>query len=168
MRGSKVKWLASFVMSAIFCRTVTAGEYFDPGLLQNIDGKAALSDTSLLSQGYQPAGTYRVHINVNEKPIMMSSVRFEPDKNKQLVACLSFKAYQKLGVDMSKVSSKAEDNELKNTCVPMEEQVPGAKSSFDFSKLELDITLPQTVLLKWFTEFGHLNRGDMLTSEQYR
>ncbi|BED25806.1 putative transposase [Escherichia coli 2-052-05_S4_C3] len=24
------------------------------------------------------------------------------------------------------------------------------------------------VILKWFTEFGHLNRGDMLTSEQHR
>ncbi len=24
------------------------------------------------------------------------------------------------------------------------------------------------LLLKWFTEFGHLNRGDMLTSEQHR
>nr|QEQ69668.1 hypothetical protein [Klebsiella pneumoniae] len=24
------------------------------------------------------------------------------------------------------------------------------------------------VRLKWFTEFGHLNRGDMLTSEQHR
>nr|WP_256996209.1 MFS transporter [Escherichia coli] len=23
-------------------------------------------------------------------------------------------------------------------------------------------------LLKWHTEFGHLNRGDMLTSEQHR
>ncbi|MCV6067013.1 hypothetical protein OFP26_14915, partial [Escherichia coli] len=23
-------------------------------------------------------------------------------------------------------------------------------------------------LVKWFTEFGHLNRGDMLTSEQHR
>ncbi|CCK08182.1 Chromosome partitioning ATPase in PFGI-1-like cluster, ParA-like [Cronobacter sakazakii 696] len=23
-------------------------------------------------------------------------------------------------------------------------------------------------MLKWFTEFGHLNRGDMLTSEQHR
>ncbi len=23
-------------------------------------------------------------------------------------------------------------------------------------------------LMKWFTEFGHLNRGDMLTSEQHR
>ncbi|PSY39137.1 hypothetical protein C7B09_21610 [Escherichia albertii] len=24
------------------------------------------------------------------------------------------------------------------------------------------------VILKWHTEFGHLNRGDMLTSEQHR
>ncbi|EFW58339.1 hypothetical protein SGF_04361 [Shigella flexneri CDC 796-83] len=24
------------------------------------------------------------------------------------------------------------------------------------------------VYLKWHTEFGHLNRGDMLTSEQHR
>lgn len=24
------------------------------------------------------------------------------------------------------------------------------------------------VNVKWFTEFGHLNRGDMLTSEQHR
>ncbi|MHB2127407.1 hypothetical protein ACYCDK_11870 [Escherichia coli] len=28
--------------------------------------------------------------------------------------------------------------------------------------------LPVPVKLKWFTEFGHLNRGDMLTSEQHR
>ncbi|EOL8978103.1 fimbria/pilus outer membrane usher protein [Cronobacter turicensis] len=146
MRGTKLKWLASFVMSAIFCRTVAAGEYFDPGLLQAVDGKAALSDTSLLNQGYQPAGTYRVHINVNEKPVMISSVRFELNKDKQLVACLSFKAYQKLGVDMKKISSDAKDNELKSTCVPMEEQVPGTKLAFDFSRLQLDIIIPQTVL----------------------
>ncbi|MCU4144273.1 hypothetical protein JKF61_17770 [Klebsiella quasipneumoniae] len=25
-----------------------------------------------------------------------------------------------------------------------------------------------SVGVKWFTEFGHLNRGDMLTSEQHR
>ncbi|MDZ0108568.1 hypothetical protein M1V68_22150, partial [Klebsiella pneumoniae] len=28
--------------------------------------------------------------------------------------------------------------------------------------------LPEKFSLKWFTEFGHLNRGDMLTSEQHR
>ncbi|HAV9820223.1 TPA: hypothetical protein ACF2VU_001632 [Escherichia coli] len=26
----------------------------------------------------------------------------------------------------------------------------------------------EVIGLKWFTEFGHLNRGDMLTSEQHR
>ncbi|WP_371113400.1 ASCH domain-containing protein [Klebsiella pneumoniae] len=29
-----------------------------------------------------------------------------------------------------------------------------------------DVT--EAFALKWFTEFGHLNRGDMLTSEQHR
>ncbi|ART43852.1 hypothetical protein DNNLJILF_02606 [Escherichia coli] len=29
-------------------------------------------------------------------------------------------------------------------------------------------TKPVSNELKWFTEFGHLNRGDMLTSEQHR
>ena len=26
----------------------------------------------------------------------------------------------------------------------------------------------EALIVKWFTEFGHLNRGDMLTSEQHR
>ncbi|EDX36456.1 putative transposase [Shigella dysenteriae 155-74] len=27
---------------------------------------------------------------------------------------------------------------------------------------------PPMMFMKWHTEFGHLNRGDMLTSEQHR
>lgn len=146
MRSTQLTWLASVVMSVFFCRTLCAGEYFDPGLLQAVDGKAALSDTSLLSQGVQPAGTYRVHINVNGNPVMISSVRFDHNKEKQLIACLSFKAYQKLGVNMSKLLSDAKDNELTKNCAPMEEQVPETKTDFDFTKLQLDITIPQTVL----------------------
>ncbi|XST30812.1 hypothetical protein ACNFZ4_24965 (plasmid) [Escherichia coli] len=30
------------------------------------------------------------------------------------------------------------------------------------------LLLSFVTVLKWFTEFGHLNRGDMLTSEQHR
>ncbi|EOC1566232.1 fimbrial biogenesis outer membrane usher protein [Cronobacter dublinensis] len=146
MRDTRIKWLASFVASVIFSRAVWAGEYFDPGLLQAVNGNAPVADTSLLSQGYQPPGTYRVHINVNEKPVMFSNVRFEANKDKQLVACLSFKAYEKLGIDMSKLASKAEDNELKKTCFSIEDQVPEVKTHFDFSKLTLDITIPQTIL----------------------
>ncbi|MEW8797968.1 hypothetical protein AB2523_30615, partial [Klebsiella michiganensis] len=34
--------------------------------------------------------------------------------------------------------------------------------------VSIHISQDETVPLKWFTEFGHLNRGDMLTSEQHR
>ncbi len=43
--------------------------------------------------------------------------------------------------------------------------------------LEINAMLPSTTAIshasfqekvKWHTEFGHLNRGDMLTSEQHR
>ncbi|MDF3563635.1 helix-turn-helix domain-containing protein, partial [Shigella flexneri] len=30
------------------------------------------------------------------------------------------------------------------------------------------LTTRQACIVKWHTEFGHLNRGDMLTSEQHR
>ncbi|EGT5652382.1 hypothetical protein AUN00_11440 [Cronobacter sakazakii] len=41
------------------------------------------------------------------------------------------------------------------------------------SSFKLLVSLIDTIAyleygVKWFTEFGHLNRGDMLTSEQYR
>ncbi len=32
----------------------------------------------------------------------------------------------------------------------------------------LDDQSDTEIIMKWFTEFGHLNRGDMLTSEQHR
>jgi len=39
------------------------------------------------------------------------------------------------------------------------------------TRVSRDDWVPQGVgglEVKWFTEFGHLNRGDMLTSEQHR
>ncbi|WP_312983287.1 fimbria/pilus outer membrane usher protein [Atlantibacter sp.] len=146
MRSPTKTWLTSLAVTAACVQTALAGEYFDPGLLQAVNGNAAIADTRALSQGFQPAGIYRVHVNVNDQSVMVSDVRFEADNKKQLVACLSYQDYQKLGVDMSKLNAKAEDNALKNTCLPIEEQVPGSKSNFDFSKLQLDISLPQTVL----------------------
>ncbi len=34
--------------------------------------------------------------------------------------------------------------------------------------LRASVALHGRSVMKWFTEFGHLNRGDMLTSEQHR
>jgi len=146
MCSTKNAKIVILTVSIFLSSRVYAKEFFDPGLLQAVNGNAAIADTSLLSEGYQPAGTYRVHIDVNGKSILYSSVRFEPDKDKQLVACLSFQSYQKLGVDMSKIDANAEDNEVKNACISMEEQLPGTKVDFDFSKMKLDVSIPQTVL----------------------
>ncbi|MCX8271796.1 IS1 family transposase, partial [Escherichia coli] len=57
-------------------------------------------------------------------------------------------------------------------CAEMDEQwgYVGAKSRQRWLFYAYD-RLRKTVVahvLKWFTEFGHLNRGDMLTSEQHR
>ncbi|VDZ75699.1 Uncharacterised protein [Atlantibacter hermannii] len=51
MHGAKFKIIASLVSSAIICRSALAGEYFDPGLLQAVNGQDAITDTSLISQG---------------------------------------------------------------------------------------------------------------------
>ncbi|EPQ9442548.1 hypothetical protein ACVEDE_024570 (plasmid) [Enterobacter hormaechei] len=37
-----------------------------------------------------------------------------------------------------------------------------------FDELKVNAGAFAGFALKWFTEFGHLNRGDMLTSEHYR
>ncbi|MCG0457716.1 fimbrial biogenesis outer membrane usher protein [Enterobacter cloacae complex sp. ECC445] len=145
MQNTRISWLALFVASGIL-RPLYAGEYFDPGLLQTVNGGATINDTTLLSQGYQPAGTYQVHIDVNGKERLVSAIRFELNKDKQLIPCLSFNTYQKLGVDMNKVDSKNDDNELTNACKPMEEQLPGTKVVYDFATLQLDISIPQTLL----------------------
>ena len=146
MRCVKFTWLMPFAVSAVCSQPAWSGEHFDPGLLQSVNGNAVINDTALLSQGFQPPGTYSVHIDVNGKSVLVSNVRFEANSDKQLVACLSFETYKKLGVDMNKLKSGSEDNALKDACISIEEQIPGAKSTFDFSQLKLEISLPQTVL----------------------
>nr|MDN1544500.1 hypothetical protein [Escherichia coli] len=55
---------------------------------------------------------------------------------------------------------------------PLSEQC--SKKAHDQFLADLASILPSNTTplivsdVKWFTEFGHLNRGDMLTSEQHR
>ncbi len=44
----------------------------------------------------------------------------------------------------------------------------GDLKNVDLDLFDTSITEARLGVLKWFTEFGHLNRGDMLTSEQHR
>jgi len=44
----------------------------------------------------------------------------------------------------------------------------GKRSLCARADVNVDNYVTSEAELKWFTEFGHLNRGDMLTSEQHR
>lgn len=55
--------------------------------------------------------------------------------------------------------------ELSSWTISFENDSP--ECLYEFERLLNDYALREK-LLKWFTEFGHLNRGDMLTSEQHR
>lgn len=146
MYSFRTSWLTPVAASLLLTRVAFAGEYFDPGLLQSVNGSNPIGDTSALSQGHQPPGIYRVKINVNGRAILINDVRFEQNKDKVLVPCLSFSTLQKLGVDMDNVESGMKDNDKDETCTPAETLFPGLKVDFDFSKLELNIAIPQTLL----------------------
>lgn len=147
MRATDLALACMLVLLDMFNQSAYADMYFDPGLLSPVNGSKTIDDATLLAQGAQPPGEYSVHIFVNGEPAMVSSVRFELDENNKLYPCLGFSAFRKLGVDMSKIKSKSDDNDTTKGCVAMQEYFPDASVKFDFANLKLDIKLPQTVLL---------------------
>lgn len=53
--------------------------------------------------------------------------------------------------------------------IPVTASVPASASADKTESQRIRETIiAQLPEVKWFTEFGHLNRGDMLTSEQHR
>ncbi|MCU2906874.1 hypothetical protein N8S42_24685, partial [Enterobacter hormaechei subsp. steigerwaltii] len=52
--------------------------------------------------------------------------------------------------------------------IELAEALQGFTSKEVISHGDRFILIIDNLDLKWFTEFGHLNRGDMLTSEQHR
>jgi outer membrane usher protein FimD/PapC len=60
---------------------VVSKEYFDPMLLQSIDGKQTITDTSMFSTGGQPPGVYRVNVKVNEQTVLNTSLEFKQKRH---------------------------------------------------------------------------------------
>ncbi|MBP2167371.1 outer membrane usher protein [Erwinia toletana] len=124
--------------------------HFDPSM---IDGNAdSVSDLSQFErEGTQLAGAYPVDIYVNGNNAASRVVRFMPAQNSAevhdatgLVACLTIKDLAATGVNTSAfaaLSSRADDY-----CVVLGKDIPGAYTAFDFSKMRLDISMPQAAM----------------------
>jgi outer membrane usher protein len=145
--------LAATIVTAL-CPGISAGEsYFNPRFLSEDD--AAVADLSRFEKGsHQAPGEYRVDIWRNEEFISTEDLRFveatavrpgETVKTGGLTPCLDVDWLKRLGLNMlaypDLVKYKAGE------CVPLDEAIPGAETTFDFAKLRLDISLPQASLL---------------------
>ncbi|STK29523.1 transposase [Escherichia coli] len=50
----------------------------------------------------------------------------------------------------------------------MQHLMVGYPKYYQTADYALRLSVMADIAMKWHTEFGHLNRGDMLTSEQHR
>ena len=143
------------VFAGLFAPHVRADEYFNPAFLSSGE-KGAVADLSSFQNGESQApGTYRVDIYLNNDFISGQDIEFKaqkevdpdgkfPGDDTGLVACLSAKKLEDIGIDINIPEDKKQSAE--GACVNIASMIKDAKSTFDFSKQRLDISVPQVAL----------------------
>lgn len=135
-----------------------AEQYFNPAFLSN--DPSAVADLSQFNKsGGQAPGSYRVDIYINDSFIATRDVDFKTEKEKQesaensgktpnsdpsLTPYFSIKELEGFGVN---TKSLPELKDLPPTqSNDLAKSIPGAKASFDFEKLRLDLSIPQIAM----------------------
>jgi outer membrane usher protein len=146
--------LTATILASLWPGLAVAESYFNPAFLS--DDTAAVADLSRFEKGSsQPPGVYRVDIWRNDEFVATEDVNFaaadkklsasEAVKSGGLTPCLDTEWLKRLGLNMLAYPELAK---LKSgECVPVTTAVPGAEISYDFSRLRLDISLPQASLI---------------------
>ncbi|CAI1567271.1 Outer membrane usher protein fimD precursor [Serratia quinivorans] len=157
---------------ALMTTPAWAEMYFNPAFLS--DDPSAVADLSRFQQGGgQAAGKYQVDIYVNQDLYKTQTLTFRekktlpaeqtpiatdatavvdlsggaaeiPDDGTGLSPCLTVEMLTDMGVKATALTSLA--NVPKDQCINIEQALPGAYTSFDFSKLQLNVSIPQAVM----------------------
>jgi outer membrane usher protein len=146
--------LTATILASLWPGLAVAESYFNPAFLS--DDTAAVADLSRFEKGSsQPPGVYRVDIWRNDEFVATEDVNFaaadkklsasEAVKSGGLTPCLDTEWLKRLGLNMLAYPELAKFKP--GECVPVTTAVPGAEISYDFSRLRLDISLPQASLI---------------------
>ncbi|MDV0597914.1 MULTISPECIES: fimbrial biogenesis usher protein [unclassified Enterobacter] len=146
--------LALCVCSGFFAAHARAEEYFNPAFLDNGSGNVA-DLSSFQNGGNQAPGTYRVDVYLNNESVSDQDVEFRsqktvdpdgkfPSDDTGLVACLSPRKLEDMGIDINIPADKKQTAE--GDCTNIASLIDNAKASFDFSQQRLDISVPQVAL----------------------
>lgn len=128
--------------------------YFDPDFLESSDKESI--DLSPFENNQQLAGNYYVDIYVNTNLILTKNIRFEKNKNNQLIPCLSMQDLNDFGVktiDYPKLYT------VTDSCVNLS-AIPDAKSELEFDSQRLYLSIPQIALSKDPRGYIDLNKID--------
>lgn len=146
--------LSLCICTALFAAHLHAEEYFNPAFLDNASGKVA-DLSSFQNGGNQAAGTYHVDVYLNNDAVSDQDVEFKtqtmvdpegkyPTDDTGLVACLSPKKLEGMGIDINIPEDKKQTAE--GQCINIASLIDGAKASFDFAQQRLAISVPQVAL----------------------
>lgn len=140
----------AFLLSGLCASSVYAELYF-PTEMISVDSNDIADLSQFRADGSQLPGVYDVDIYLNQTFVSRQAVRFngvKPGENNSanqdstgLVSCLSRNSLNDIGVKVEMFSAlMALDGEQ---CVNLAEHVPGAFGQFDFSRMRLDLSVPQ-------------------------
>lgn len=147
----------TIIMSSLLSPMAYAEMYF-PTELISPTGEAVADLSRFHNQvgGRQPAGEYLVDIYLNQKLITAKKINFSSadvaeinlrddvrDKT-GLTACLTRKELHDAGVKVSLYPALMAMNEY--TCISPGKYIPHAYTAFNFQKMRLDISIPQSAM----------------------
>lgn len=142
------KFKKKVVFASFFlCFPVLADEYFDPSLLESVNGIAPTTDLKSFEHNKNPPGDYRVKITINSDIYDQRLVKFIVYPSGLLGPCFTRDEYSAMGVDLHSKLSEKLNSDKNDLCYPIPEAIKGATVQFDLTKLELKISIPQLALL---------------------
>ena len=116
--------------------------FFPPGSSQGVDVSRFEKGNTVLP------GTYNVDIYVNQSRVARADVTFKTvATHADAQACLNTRLLEQIGVDLKKLAPEILAKiSAEGECLPIEELVSEATSSFDFGEQRLDLSIPQIAL----------------------
>ncbi len=122
-------------------------DYFDPALLSISGGQGQIASLDQFSEaGTTPQGKYLVDVYINQIDKKEHMVTFSPGKNNKIRPELTPAFLKTLGVNIASVPALkiVPENEPLDD---IRKYIPDSQVKFNFSKLRLDISVPQIAML---------------------
>ncbi|UNM20058.1 fimbrial biogenesis outer membrane usher protein [Pseudomonas sp. ArH3a] len=153
VRGRRLKYWSQFAVSAVSVTTTAAqADYsFDSSFLEIGGGSSSaevIEQVKAMSQGQLP-GIYRIDLSTNDRVIDQRDMHFlrevvgQPSTPAGLFPCFSAQSLMDLGID----SMRLENADISTDgCVYFNRELSGVTYSYDFSKQQLELHVPQAFI----------------------